>query len=135
MSQLPGNPIGSGEKEPVDPETETMSATFIHEGNSIDHTPAADVAAGEVVVQGELVGVAKLDIPASTLGSLAVAGVFDFPKATDGGSAIAAGAEVYWDESAGQATTDAAAGANKRIGRSIAAATDGDEAVRVRMSQ
>ena len=74
-------------------------------------------------------------VPASTLGSLAVAGVFDFPKATDGGSAIAAGAEVYWDESAGQATTDAAAGANKRIGRSIAAAADGDEVVRIRMSQ
>ena len=53
MSQLPGNPIGSGGKEPVDPETETMSATFIHEGNSIDHTPAADVAAGDVVIVPE----------------------------------------------------------------------------------
>jgi len=112
-----------------------MSAVFIHEGNSIDHTPGADVAAGDVVVQGELVGVAKLDIPANTLGALAVAGVFDFPKATSGGSAITAGAEVYWDEAAGEATTDAAAGANKRVGRCIAAAADGDAVVRARMSQ
>jgi len=112
-----------------------MSATYIHEGNSIDYTPAADVAAGDVVVQGELVGVAKLDILANTLGALAVVGVFDFPKAIGLGKAIAAGADVYWDADLRQATTDDATGANKGLGRVVADATDNDATVRVRMSQ
>jgi len=112
-----------------------MNATYIHEGSSIDYTPAADVSAGDVIVQGELVGVAKLDIKASTLGALAVTGVFDFPKATGVSSGIAAGAEVYWDATAVQATTDSAVGVNKRIGRTIGAAGDNDATVRVRMSQ
>ena len=49
--------------------------TFVHDGDAIDYTPTADVAAGAVVVQGELVGVAKLAITANKLGSLAVKGV------------------------------------------------------------
>jgi len=36
-----------------------VEATFVQEGCLIDYTPGADVLAGAVVVQGELVGVAK----------------------------------------------------------------------------
>ncbi len=108
-------------------------ATFIHDGSSIDYTPGSAVTAGAVVVQGELVGVAKVDIPASTLGALAVAGVFDFPKATGAGTAIAAGANCYWNAGAQQATTTATG--NKLIGKSLRAAADADATVRIRMSQ
>ena len=108
-------------------------ATFIHDGNSIDYTPGSAVTAGAVVVQGELVGVAKVDIPASTLGALAVTGVFDFPKATGAGTAIAAGANCYWNAGAQQATTTATG--NKLIGKSVRAAADADATVRIRMSQ
>jgi predicted RecA/RadA family phage recombinase len=111
------------------------TAVFRHQGAAIDHTPGGDVAAGDVVVQGELVGVARLDIKANALGALAVEGVFDFPKATGAGSALAAGAEAYWDAGAQQATADPAAGANKRIGRVVRAAADGDATVRIRLSQ
>jgi len=68
---------------------------FIHDGKAIDHTPSSAVSAGDVVVQGDLIGVAKLDIAANVLGALAVDGVFDLPKATGGGTAITAGAKVY----------------------------------------
>jgi len=112
-----------------------MSVFFVHDGNSIDYTPAADVAAGDVIVQGDLVGVAKLDIPADVLGALAVTGVFDFPKATGVGTAIAAGATVYWDVADTEAKEDSETGANKLIGKTIQAATDDDATVRVRMSQ
>lgn len=112
-----------------------MSATYIHEGSSIDYTPTVDVTAGDVIVQGELVGVAKLDILANTLGSLSVAGVFDFAKATGGGTGIAAGADVYWDATASQATTNDGTGTNKKIGRTVTASTDADTTTRVRMSQ
>ena len=104
-----------------------------HDGTSIDYTPAADVAAGDVVVQGELVGVAKLDIKANTLGALAVSGVFDFAKSTSGGTAITAGANVYWDDTNNVATTTATG--NKLIGKCVKAAADADATVRVRMSQ
>ncbi len=108
-------------------------ATFIHDGSSIDYTPGSAVTAGAVVVQGELVGVAKVDTPASTLGALAVAGVFDFPKATGAGTAIAAGANCYWNAGAQQATTTATG--NKLIGKCVRAAADADATVRIRMSQ
>lgn len=110
------------------------TAQFIHDGSSIDYTPGADVSAGDVIVQGEFVAVAKLDIASGVLGALAVTGVYDFPKASgDGG--IAAGLEVYWDEAESVAKADAEAGANKKLGKATAAAGDTDTTVRVRLSQ
>ena len=113
------------------------TARFIHDGNSIDHTPApgSDVTAGDVVVQGDLLGIAKLDIAAGTLGALAVTGVFDVPKATGAGEAITAGTKVYWDAGNSVATTDTAEGANKYLGKTVAAASDDDATVRVRLEQ
>ncbi len=111
-----------------------MTVKFVQRGDAIDYTPSSGVSAGDVVVQGELVGVAKLDIKANALGALAVTGVFDFPKASgDGG--ITVGAKVYWDEAEGVAKTDDETGANKLIGKAVTAAGDTDTKVRVRMSQ
>lgn len=112
-------------------------ARFIHEGNSIDYVPGPgiDVAAGTVVVQGELVGVAARNVAANKLGALAVAGVFDFPKQTGGSTAIAGGALCYWDAANQRATTNAASGANKLLGKCVKAAADADALVRIRMSQ
>jgi len=111
------------------------TAQFIHKGDSIDYIPGADVAAGDVIVQGELIGIAKLDIATGALGALAVKGVFDLPKATGGGTAITSGSLVYWDAGAGEATTNAAAGANKLLGKSVKTAADADATVRVRLDQ
>jgi len=110
-------------------------AVFAHEGAAIDYTPGADVSAGDVIVQGDLVGVARLDIKAGVLGALAVTGVFDFAKATGVGTAIAAGVDVFWDVADAEAKTDSETGANKLIGKTVAAAGDNDATVRVRMSQ
>ena len=108
-------------------------ATFVQDGESIDFTPGADVAAGDVVVQADLVGVAKLDIKANKLGALTVDGVFDFAKATGGGTALAVGTTVYWDDAANVATSTSAG--NKLLGKVVKAAADADATVRVRMSQ
>lgn len=112
-----------------------MSAQFVQDGSSIDYTPAAAVTGGDVVVQGDLIGIAKLDIPANGLGALAIEGVFDFPKATGVGSGIAAGAVCYWDVADGQAKTDAEAGANKLLGKCIRTAGDADATVRIKLDQ
>jgi predicted RecA/RadA family phage recombinase len=109
------------------------TAQFIHDGNTLDYTPSANVSAGDVVVQGDLVGIAKLDIAAGALGALAVTGVFDVPKASGAGTAIAAGAKVYWNATNKQATTTATG--NKYLGKSVRAAADADATVRVRLEQ
>jgi predicted RecA/RadA family phage recombinase len=110
------------------------TATFVQEGRAIDYTPTANVAAGDVVVQGDTVGVARTPIPANTPGSLAVVGVFDFPKATGAGSGIAVGVKVYWDIADKQAKTDDETGANKLLGKTTKAAADTDATVRVRLT-
>ena len=111
------------------------TATFVHDGKSIDYTPGADVSAGDVVVQQELIGIAKLDIASGALGALAVTGVFDVPKTAGVGEAIAAGAKVYWDVADGIAKTDDEAGANNYLGKTVAAAEDDAATVRVRLEQ
>jgi predicted RecA/RadA family phage recombinase len=108
---------------------------FVQEGNAVDYTPGSDVAAGAVVVQGDLVGVSRTPIAANAPGSLAVSGVFDFPKATGTGSGIAAGATAYWDAADQEAKTDDESGANKLLGKTVRAAADADATVRVRLSQ
>jgi len=108
---------------------------FIQDGGSVDYTPGSAKTAGDVVVQGELVAVAKRDIAANELGSLAIEGVYDFPKAAGGGTAIAAGDNVYWDVAEGVAKEDAEAGANKLIGKCVLAAADAATTVRAKLNQ
>jgi len=106
-------------------------AVFVQEGETIDHTPVADVAAGDVVVQGDLVGVARTPIAAGRLGALAVVGVHDFAKAA--GPAFTVGQLLYWDDAANVATATVAT--NKLIGKVVRAAAAADTSVRVRLSQ
>ncbi len=95
-------------------------AVFAHEGAAIDYTPGADVAAGDVIVQGDLVGVARLDIKSGVLGALAVTGVFDFAKATN--VAYTVGTILYWDDTNNIVTTTATG--NKQIGKVVKAADE-----------
>ena len=106
-------------------------AVFAHEGAAIDFTPGTDVSAGDVIVQGDLVGVARLDIKAGVLGTLAVTGVFDFAKATN--VAYTVGQILYWDDTNNIVTTTATG--NKLVGKAVRAAATTDPTVRVRMSQ
>lgn len=110
------------------------TATYKQEGCSLDHTPVADVTGGDVVVQGEIIGIAKTDIGANKLGALATEGVFAFAKSTAVGSAIAKGQRVYWDAANSQATWNSAFGVNKFLGKAFAAAADADATVSVRVS-
>lgn len=109
-------------------------ARFYHDGKSIDYTPSGDLAAGDVVVQGELVGITPIPIRAGHLGALAVSGVFAVTKAAgDGG--IAVGVPVYWDVADQVAQDDADSGTNKLMGKSIAAAATADTVVYVLLGQ
>lgn len=85
-------------------------ADYIQKGDVLDHTPAAAVAGGAVVVIGTLVAVAPRPIAAGALGSLAVEGVFALPCAT--GATGAQGSAILWVAASGvaDASTGVAAG-------------------------
>lgn len=108
-------------------------ANFVQNGAAIDYTPGADVTAGDVVVQGDLVGVAKQDIASGALGALAVEGVYDFAKESGGGVTFSVGALAYWDDTNDVAVATDGGGANKLIGKVIVAAVDADATVRVKL--
>ncbi len=105
-------------------------AQYVHEGTVVDFTPVADVPAGSVVIQGDLVGITKRDVKANTLGGLAVEGVFDIVKVT--ADVINAGAKVYWK--ADDETVVTTASGNKLVGKAIATAGAGTTTVRVLMA-
>lgn len=108
-----------------------MNARYVQRGESIDFTPERDVAAGDVVTVGRLVGVAKLDVRAGEPGALALVGVYEIAT---GGNAVEAGAEVSVDPATGKVAAAGAAGAVK-FGHAVAAAKATDATVNVRLAQ
>jgi predicted RecA/RadA family phage recombinase len=108
-----------------------MTAIYIHDGTAIDHIPAADIPLGSVVVLGAIIGVATRAIPAGTLGSLCLEGVFDVPRTV--GVATPVGTRLFWDATNQRATVDDAGGTNPALGVAVRAATDTDTTIRVRL--
>ena len=101
-------------------------------GNRINYTPEDAVDSGDVVVQEDLCGIATADIAADVLGTLDVEGVFDVAKATGSGTAIVAGAIVYWDD-LNDVCTETVSG-NTYMGKTILAAAIGDATARVKLT-
>lgn len=115
--------------------TQSYQATKVKDGGMIDHTPAAAVGAGDVVVQSNLVGIANRPIDANVGGSLEIQGIFDVVKAN---GELAAGTAIYWDAdgnpqggTAGSGAATATATGNTFLGWAIAAAGATDEVVRI----
>jgi predicted RecA/RadA family phage recombinase len=110
----------------------TYSAT----GTVVDYTPGAAVAAGDIVIQGELFGIAEVAIPAATLGALAVEGIWLLPKAAGGSTAIAQGVTVYWDHDEDYVTVETDDGGDPAVdfilvGKVAVASVDADTEVQV----
>ena len=106
-----------------------MKATYWQRGETLDYTPKKAVENGEVVSLGTRIGVAGSDIKAGELGHLHVVGVFEMPKAAS--TAIAMGAAVYYDASAGNITTTSSS--NVPAGYAAAAAGANDATVLVKL--
>lgn len=75
--------------------------TFVELGDSLKYTNTGSaISAGDVVVVGNQIGIAAVDIAATTgTGTLDMVGVFDVPKVS--GAVIAQGEAVIWDVTAG----------------------------------
>lgn len=103
-----------------------FDAKYIQRGDIIDYVPVADTAAGSVVFLGAVCGITKIDIKAGELGAIAITGVYEFAKAS--GSAIDAGAALYWDAANAKVTATPNA---CPLGIAVAAAASAATAVRV----
>lgn len=68
---------------------------FLNEGENVDYTPGSAVVAGDVVLQGTMIGIAPVAIAANVKGALCVQGVFTVPK--DSSNLSAVGTAIYWD--------------------------------------
>lgn len=110
-------------------------AQFRQRGETIDHKPAGSLALGDVVVLGDIIGVASTAITANTTGALQVSGTFKMVKDA---STIAAGNRLYWNATgdpvggvagSGALTTNAAGAIF--AGFAIAAAATGDASVEI----
>lgn len=91
---------------------------MLREGNSVQWTNGGSaVVKGDVVVLGDCIGVAGMDIAASAIGTVYIEGVFALPKVD--AAVIGIGEALKWDVSAGKfddkaatpATGDITAGA------------------------
>lgn len=80
---------------------------YIQDGKTIDYTNGGTaISSGDVVVVGQIIGVAVGDIANGETGVLAIEGVFDLPKVD--AAVIAQGESVIWDASAGAFDDNAA---------------------------
>jgi predicted RecA/RadA family phage recombinase len=96
---------------------------FVQEGKTITVAAPANVASGQLVVVGSIVGVAAFDASSGADVEVTVAGVFELPKvATD---VIAQGDKLYWDSSQAKLTKTAGTGSKPMVGVATAAAGNG----------
>ena len=105
-----------------------MKAKYVNCGKSVDIVPTKDIAAGEIVIRGNLIGIAHLDIPAGVLGSLSTEGIYNVEKSS--GVTFEVGSFVYWNKNSGTAT---ATETDTKIGVAVAAAASGDTSVTVKI--
>jgi predicted RecA/RadA family phage recombinase len=108
-----------------------LGATFVHEGVTIPIVTDVEIPAGNVVVVGKLVGVAKFGICANSRGSITVAGVFRLVK--DPTTNIPAGTILYWSKISHHVIKNAYA--HSMIGISVEDAPPSSLTVAVRLLQ
>lgn len=98
-------------------------------GVILNHTAAADIASGAVVVLTNRIGVAVTAIATGETGAVLTEGVVTLPKAT---GALTQGQDVYWDPVAGNIT--ATATANIKAGFAAEPALEAATSVAVKLN-
>jgi len=109
-----------------------MSTNFIQEGNTLTYTNATGsaIAAGDLVIIGQRVGVASVAIANGTSGAVAVSGVFEVPK--EASLAVEQGDLLYCDATSGE--LDKTATAQTLAGYATAASATDTTTVQVKLN-
>lgn len=89
-----------------------MMAEYVNRGETVEYTATAAVKRGDVINIGGCFGVAFTDIAADAVGIVNITGRYTVHAAT--GTAISAGAALFWDASNKCVTTTSTS--NTRIG-------------------
>lgn len=114
-----------------------MATNYVQNGHVIEYANSgAAISSGDVVVVGNLVGVALTDIAATTgVGSVQIDGVFSLPKVS--AAVIGAGESVIYDVSSGEFDDNLATPATGDVSGScvaIEAAGNGVTTVKVKLN-
>lgn len=112
-----------------------MTTKFIQAGDVIDYTAGSAISSNDVVVVGNLIGVAHNDIVSGSVGPVGISGVYELPKVS--AAVIGAGETVNWDVSAGAFDDNAATPATGDLTGgcvAVAAAGNGDTTVKVKIN-
>ena len=108
-----------------------MAKSFVQPGDTIDAVAGVGgVKSGDVVVVGNLIGVAQTDALEGATYALSLTGVWRLPKAT---GAIDVGAKVWWDATVGNNVVNASGAGYWPIGCAVAAAGANDTTCLVRL--
>ncbi len=102
---------------------------YLQEGDVITLAAPADVASGDVVAVGSLVGIAVTDAASGENVAIACSGVFSVPVAS--ADDVTVGAPLYWDGSA--FTLDDDEGANVLSGVAVKASGVGATSGEIRL--
>jgi predicted RecA/RadA family phage recombinase len=104
---------------------------LIEDGLTLQYTVAgAAVKSGDLVVVGDVTGVAVTDGVVGETITLNCKGVYALPKAS--GSAISQGVKIYWDATNSVVTTTATS--NKQIGFAWSAAASADTVLSAKLA-
>lgn len=106
-----------------------MTNKYIQPGEVWDYTAGADIASGDVVVMGDVVGVALAAIANGATGPVQVSGVFELAKLSTDVAAI--GDPLYWD--AGNSRLTVTASTHKLAGYAAQASGSGTATARVKL--
>lgn len=104
---------------------------YIKSGSVMTVTASGAVSSGDVVETGSLVGVAATDAASGEQVEVALEGVYEVPKVS--AQAWTQGVAVYWDSSAGNATTSSSG--NTLMGHAFEAAENPSATGRVLLSR
>lgn len=104
---------------------------FIQPGHTLTIEAPANTLSGDVVIVGELVGIAYSNAAEGGPLDVAVEGVFELPKVA--ADAFSVGDAVYYVAATKLATADDNTSANDRIGVAVAAAGATTATVRVKI--
>lgn len=75
-----------------------MTTSYIQKGDVIDYTAGSAISSGDLIVMGNIVGVALADIANGAVGPVAIEGVFVVPKVS--AAVFAVGEKLILDVSA-----------------------------------
>lgn len=101
----------------------------VNSGGKMTFTAGANIASGQLVVVGALLGVAITAVANGAQGTLDIEGAFDLPKVS--GDNIAAGAKLTFDTATGNLTTGSAT-TGDLVGCAVALAAAGAGTATVR---